>query len=283
MKLAAAKLGVTPGAVSQQVKIVEERLGALLFERSSREIQLTEEGLRLMEGLNLPFSHIDEVVRDFRRRKPRSDTLVVTTVPSFASSWLVPRIGSFSEAFPHIEVRVDISVSLVDLRHEPVDVAIRHGSGNYPGMTVTQLFTPKLIVVASPRLLARFPPIKSPADCLGLPLLQDRNRADWTKWLRAHNVEDQDGRGVRGTSFPDDALMIKAACSAQGLAIVRDIYAEDALSSGLVQIAIDASIGTSFSYYFVSKPEALQNPRVRAFRTWLLGEIANRPPSATTE
>ena len=165
MKLAATKLGVTPGAVSQQVKIVEERLGALLFERSSREIQLTEEGLRLMEGLNLPFSHIDEVVRDFRRRKPRSDTLVVTTVPSFASSWLVPRIGSFSEAFPHIEVRVDISVSLVDLRHEPVDVAIRHGSGNYPGMTVTQLFTPKLIVVASPRLLTRFPPINSPAVC----------------------------------------------------------------------------------------------------------------------
>jgi len=277
MKEAAKSLGVTPGAVSQQIRIVEQRLGTALFERSSKDMHLTAEGLRLMEGLNLPFQQIQDAVEDFRHRKPKRDALVVTTVPSFASSWLVPRLGKFSRLYPDIEVKVDSSVALVDLRHEPVDVAIRHGSGNYPGMSVTQLLTPQLVVIGSPEFLASVDPIEVPSDCLALPLLQDRNRVDWVTWFRAHGVEDPSGRAARGTSFSDDALMIKAAAASQGLALVRDIYAEEALENGLIQIPIDASIGTSLSYYFVTKPQNAQKQRIQAFKNWLLAEIAIRP------
>lgn len=277
MKEAAQSLGVTPGAISQQIRIVEERLGTVLFERSSRDMHLTAEGVRLMEALNLPFQQIQDAVEDFRHRKPKRDTLAVTTVPSFASSWLVPRLGKFSRLYPDIEVKVDSSVALVDLRHEPVDVAIRHGSGNYPGMSVTQLLTPQLVVIGSPAFLASVGPILTPSDCLALPLLQDRNRVDWVGWFRAHGVDDLRGRAARGTSFSDDALMIKAAAASQGLALVRDIYAEEAIENGLVQIPIAASIGTSLSYYFVTKPHSVKKQRIQAFKNWLLAEIATRP------
>lgn len=277
MKEAAQSLGVTPGAISQQIRIVEERLGTVLFERSSRDMHLTAEGVRLMEALNLPFQQIQDAVEDFHHRKPKRDALVVTTVPSFASSWLVPRLGKFSRLYPDIEVKVDSSVALVDLRHEPVDVAIRHGSGNYPGMSVTQLLTPQLVVIASPAFLASVDPILQPSDCLALPLLQDRDRMDWVAWFRAHNVDDPSGRAARGTSFSDDALMIKAAAASQGLALVRDIYAEEAIGNGLVEVPIAASIGTSLSYYFVTKPQNVQRQRIQAFKNWLLAEIAIRP------
>ncbi|MBY5775431.1 LysR family transcriptional regulator [Rhizobium leguminosarum] len=277
MKEAAKSLGVTPGAVSQQIRIVEQRLGTALFARSSKYMHLTAEGLRLMEGLNIPFQQIQDAVEDFRHCKPKRDALVVTTVPSFASSWLVPRLGKFSRLYPDIEVKVDSSVPLVDLRHEPVDVAIRHGSGNYPGMSVTQLLTPKLVVIGSPEFLASVHPIEEPSDCLALPLLQDRNRVDWVTWFRAHGVEDPNGQAARGTSFSDDALMIKAAAASQGLALVRDIYAEEALENGLVRIPVDASLGTSLSYYFVTKPQNAQKQRIQAFKNWLLAEIAIRP------
>eukprot|EP00257_Ricinus_communis_P024088 XP_015584233.1 uncharacterized protein LOC8266136 [Ricinus communis] len=277
MKDAARNLGVTPGAVSQQIKIVEERLGAPLFERASKDLHLTAEGVRLIEALNMPFQQIQDAVEDFDHRKPKRNTLVVTTVPSFASSWLVPRIGKFAKLYPDIEVKVDSSVALVDLRHEPFDIAIRHGSGNYPGMSVTQLLTPQLVVVASPEFLRNIPSIQTPADCLAHPLLQDRDRVDWPRWFRAHGINDATGRAARGSSFSDDSLMIKAAVASQGLALVRDIYAEEAISSGLVRIPIAASLGTPLSYYFVTRMQDAQKSRIQAFRNWLLGEIASRP------
>ncbi len=277
MKEAAARLGVTPGAVSQQIRLVEERLGLALFERLGRKLRLTEEGQRLMDALNIPFRQIDHALSDLRHRKPRRDALVVTTVPSFASSWLVPRLGGFSEQFPHIEVRVETSVSLVDLRHAPVDAAIRHGSGTYPGMDVTQLLTPVLIPIGSPRLLAeRGAPIHSPKDCLAYPLLQDRDRADWSRWFRTQGVDDPEGRAARGTGFEDDGLLIKAAASGQGLALVRDIYAEEALANGSVKLALSRTLSTPFSYYFVTKPESAANPRVGAFKAWLSQQIRAR-------
>lgn len=142
MKDAARNLGVTPVAVSQPIKIAEDRLGAALFERTSKDLHFTADGARLIEALNMPFQQIQNAIEDFDHRRPRRNTLVVTTVPSFASSWLVPRLGKFSKLYPEIEVKVDSSFALIDLRHEPVDVAIRHGNGNYPGMSVTQLLTP---------------------------------------------------------------------------------------------------------------------------------------------
>jgi LysR family glycine cleavage system transcriptional activator len=276
MKEAAERLGVTPGAVSQQIRLVEERWGHALFDRTGRQIHLTDEGRRLLDALELPFRQIEQALVHLRHRTPRRDALVVTTAPSFASSWLVPRLGAFSEQYPHVEVRVETSVSLVDLRHEPVDVAIRHGTGAYPGLDVVQLITPLLIPIGSPRILAGRTPIRSPADCLAYPLLQDRERADWSRWFRTHGVDLHDDRAARGSAFQDDGLLIKAAASGQGLALVRDIYAEEALANGSVAVVIDRPISTPHSYFFVAKPEAIANPNVKLFRAWLIQQVESR-------
>lgn len=275
MKSAAASLGVTAGAISQQVRLLELRLKTQLFHRSNRDVVLTEHGHRLLASINKPFQDIEGAVAGFHYGQPRSQTLVVTTVPSFAACWLVSRLGHFSALYPGIEVRIETSVELVDLRLGGADVAIRHGTGNYHGLDTVHLITPRLIPICSPRLLEERGPIDSALDCLDFPLLQDRNRADWKLWLQAHGADGEEARAVRGPSYPDDALLIEAAAEGQGLAVVRDVYAQRALASGRVVKAIDRDLATENAYFFVTTPELSSMPRVRAFRQWLVSEFSS--------
>lgn len=277
MKEAAISLGVTAGAVSQQVRLIEQRLRTRLFHRSNRDVRLTEHGHRLLSAINNPFREIEDAVASFHFDKPRNQCLVVTTVPSFAACWLVPRLGRFSALYPGIEVRIETSVELVDIRRGGADVAIRHGSGDYHGVEVTHLMTPHLIVICSPSLVQEHGPIDNARDCLDFTLLQDRNRSDWSTWLKAQHVDDQDHRAARGPSFADDALLIEAAAEGQGLAVVRDVYAQRALLKGQVVTVTERTLETKQAYFFVSTPELASTPRIRAFRNWLLAEI--RRPS----
>lgn len=274
MKSAAASLGVTAGAISQQVRSLELRLKTQLFHRSNRDVVLTEHGYRLLASINKPFQEIEGAVASFHYGQPRNQTLVVTTVPSFAACWLVPRLGRFSALYPGIEVRIETSVDLVDLRLGGVDIAIRHGTGNYHGLDALHLVTPHLIAICSPQFLKEKGPITDVRDCLNLPLLQDRNRADWKLWFEAHGVEGEEDRTVRGACYPDDALLIEAAAEGQGLAVVRDVYALRALDCGRVIKSIDLDLSTSNAYFFVTTAEMAGIPRVRAFRHWLVGEFA---------
>ena len=112
----------------------------------------------------------------------------MSTTPSFAAAWLVPRLAMFAQRYPDIEIVVETGTRPVDLRREPIDLAIRHGLGKYPGFEATWLVAPELIVVASPDLLKDRAPLKGPADCLAFPLLHDFNRQDWPLWFEAHGV-----------------------------------------------------------------------------------------------
>ena len=274
IKLAAAALGVTPGAVSQQIKGLELRLGVPLLERRHREVRLTTGGQRLFGPLSSAFQQVDEAVQPFTDRKPRRETLTVSTTPSFAASWLVPRLGAFCMQYPDMDVRVDSSVRPVDLRNEAVDVALRHGAGEYPGLTTVRLFTPRLIAICSPTLLKDSYPIREPRDCLCYPLLQDRDRSVWTQWFEKQDVSDlSPGLTAKGPSFENDLLLIRAAIAGQGLALVRDIYAQEELCAGRVIAAFDKSWPTPLSYFFVVRPEMMQTVRVKAFRNWLVEEF----------
>ncbi|WP_186393752.1 MULTISPECIES: LysR substrate-binding domain-containing protein [unclassified Pannonibacter] len=273
MKEAASSLGVTAGAVSQQVRQIEQRLRTRLFHRSNRDVRLTEQGHRLFSSLNNPFREIEDAVAGFHFDKPRNQCLVVSTVPSFAACWLVPRLGRFSALYPGIEVRIETSVGLVDLRRGGVDVAIRHGSGEYHGVDITHLVTPNLIAICNPSYAQEHGAIDTPRDYLDYTLLQDRNRSDWRTWFRAHHVDDQDHRVTRGPSFADDALLIEAVAEGLGLAVVRDIYAQRALSKGQVVMLTERKLETKQAYFFLSTPDLANAPRVRAFRNWLQGEI----------
>ena len=273
VKHAAESLGVTPGAVSQQIRQLEERLGVPLFNRGRNGRHLTEAGQKVWPQLLAAFEQIESALHTLEADRLRP-TVTVSTVPSFAASWLVPRLGRFTERHGHIEVRVEASGALVDLRQERVDIAIRHGLGDYPGLSCEPLMAPVLLPVASPTLFASRTGLVEPADCLEWPLLQDADRADWVLWLGAHGVA-QDPRAERGTAFDDDYLLIRAAVAGQGLALVPEQYAAEEIAAGRLVQVLDKPWPARFAYYLVTLAEGARRPEVEAFMAWIRDEAAD--------
>lgn len=268
---AAQALHVTPGAISQQIRLLEERLGIALLVRERHGMRMTEAGADVYPMLSAAFAQIDKAVDMLEAMKARR-SLTVSTVATFAASWLVPRLGRFKQRHPHIEIRVEATPALVDLRRDHVDVALRHGLGDYPGLDVVPLMAPVLVPVAAPGLAASVT-LTEPADCLDYPLLHDADRADWPLWLSAHGVA-QDPRAQRGNAFDDDFLLIRAAESGQGLALVPAAHAQEEIAAGRLVQVLDKPWPSRFAYYAVSRPGAAQRPEVRAFIDWILEEAA---------
>ncbi|MFJ4373945.1 LysR substrate-binding domain-containing protein [Pseudomonas japonica] len=271
LKAAAERMGVTPGAISQQIRQLEDRLGVVLLSRSRYGVQLTEAGASLYPGLSRGFGQIESALLDLQALS-RANTLTISTQPSFASNWLVPRLADFNARHPQIDVHVQSTGELVDLHREPVDIALRHGLGDYPGLESIALLAPVLLPVASPGLLAGGPLLNEPQDCLHYPLLQDAERADWTLWLRAHGVEP-DHRSRRGPSFDEDLLLLRAAVSGQGIALVQAQHADEDLRSGRLVVAVDRAWPSRFAYYLVAREENLARPPVRAFVDWIRAQL----------
>lgn len=271
LKAAAERMGVTPGAISQQIRLLEDRLGVILLTRSRYGVQLTEAGASLYPGLSRGFGQIESALLDLEVLT-RSNTLTISTQPSFASGWLVPRLTDFNARHPGIDVRVQSTGELVDLFRDPVDIALRHGLGDYPGLESIALLAPVLLPVASPGLLADGPALHEPEDCLQYPLLQDADRADWTLWLRAHGFEP-DQRSRRGPSFDEDLLLLRAAAAGQGIALVQAQHAEEDLRNGRLVVALDRPWPSRFAYYLVARSENLGRPAVRAFMEWIQAQV----------
>ncbi|MCG3786017.1 LysR substrate-binding domain-containing protein [Delftia acidovorans] len=279
VKAAAQALHVTPGAVSQQIRVLEDRLGVVLLERERLGMRLTEAGASVFPRLREAFLQIDQVMHDLESTKARR-SLTVSTVATFAASWLVPRLGRFKQLHPDIEIRVEATSELVDLRRDRVDVALRHGLGDYPGLEVLPLMAPVLTPVASPGFLkAHGAVIHEAGDCLGYPLLHDGDRADWPLWLKAHGVAD-DLRAERGSAFDDDFLLIRAAEAGQGLALVPQAYAQEEIAAGRLIQVLDKPWPARFAYYAVTRPGAADRPEVRAFLEWIREEAGKNlsPP-----
>lgn len=270
MRDAAATLSLTPGAISQRVRELEELAGHRLFRRTPAGVTLSAAGQALLAALDEPLRRIEEVRCGLERRSGRR--VRVSTMASFTSSWLVPRLQRFAQLHPDIDIDLEADSRVVDLRREPVDIAIRHGLGDYPGLVAMKLVTPELIVVASRALLQEHAAIESPADCLAFPLLHDPDRADWRLWLEAHHVPIP--AQLPGPSFSDDHLMVQAAVAGQGLALVRDIHAQEEVRTGRLVQAIASRWPARFAYYAVSTAEALQRPAVMRLRDWLAAEAA---------
>ena len=277
MQAAARRLGVTPGAVSQQIKLLEARLGVALFERGNRTIRLTRAGGELLAGVAGAFRQIEDTLGVVERRHAVArPSLIVSTTGAFAADWLVPRLGAFAR-HKGTSVHIQTSPDLIQVGDGPAgaDVAIRHGLGDWPGVEAVRLFQPQLLPVGSPELLARGPSIRRPADCLRYELLHDAEAADWRLWLKALGVADAGARALRGTRFADSMLLMRAALAGQGLALLRDIYARDAIAAGRLRVALDTPWPTPFAYYVVTAPRP-RSAVVRSFRDWLLTEAAAR-------
>ncbi|MFB9244386.1 LysR family transcriptional regulator [Massilia antarctica] len=277
MKEAARELHVSAGAISQRMRELELRQGQRLFERTRAGVTPTAAGAALYADLRAPFQQIETVSRR-DPHDPATRQLVVSVMPSFASGWLLPRLGDFVGRHPDVSLSIDSDARVVDLTSEAVDFAIRHGLGSYPGLASRWLMSPEMIVVGAPALLRQGAPIRCPADCLAYPLLHDSERRDWSLWLQAHGNASPKAR--RGLSFSDEHLLVRAAAEGQGLALVRDIYAGADLAQGHLCKALEQQWPTQFGYYLVGLPGSFAAPGARAFVEWIEGEAA-RPLSAS--
>jgi len=278
MKTASRRLGVTPGAVSQQVKALEARLGVTLFERRNRVVQLTAVGEQLLADVADAFGRIETALAVIARdRADRRDTLVVSTTASFAATWLVPRLGRFVALHPRTDVQIMTTQDLAPIGSGAgsADIAIRHGLGEWPGLNAVRLLQPRMVPVGSPALLADGPPLRQPSDCLRYPLLHDSPGADWRLWLQAMGADHHDPRVARGSRFSDAGLLISAAIAGQGLALLRDTYVAEEIAAGRLAVAFDAPWPAQFAYYIVTRPDPKgPPPLVASFIDWLLDEAS---------
>lgn len=275
VKNAAAELCVTPGAVSQMLKTLEGHLGVRLFHRVNRGIYLTEVG----QGYLPPVRNAFRQIADASRRvavAAESSLLTVSVTPFFASAWLVPRLKSFQDAHPDIDLQVVTSNALADFGRDGVDVAVRHGLGRYPGLSSEKVVAVEMVPVATPGLVAE---IGRPAGAEGLtrwPLVHDTDRRGWQLWFEAQGISDVGP--PRGPSFDDSSLLMKAVETGQGAGLLPAAMVAPHIAEGRLVRLADVVMLDSFAYYLVC-PEASQaRPKIAAFSAWILDAAGLGPP-----
>lgn len=271
---AAEELGMTQAAVSYQVKLLEERLGAPLFRRDKRRVVLTEAGARAQPQISRAFDAIDQAFAQVRAEDEK--LLVVSTSNTFANAWLAWRLGSFQMAHPEMAVRLETSDAMADLEAGEVDCAIRAGRGGWAGLSADKLLDIDFTPMCSPGFVRRHGPI-APADLLRLPLISPHDPW-WTVWLREAGVDVPEGPPRAGVRLDSQAHEGHAAIAGQGMAMLTPFFwrhdlAEERLCRPFEQVST-----RGYAYWFVA-PEARRNvPKIKRFREWLLEEIVRERP-----
>jgi LysR family glycine cleavage system transcriptional activator len=271
---AAEELGMTQAAVSYQVKVLEDRLGKSLFQRLPKKVELSETGRRLAPAVASAFQGLHAAFAELRETDDA--VLAVTVVHTFATNWLVPRLGTFQQRHPEIAVRIDLSARNVDFTSEDFDLGIRGGRGKWPGLQAHQLIPIAFSPLCSPDFMARHGPWSSPADMLKAPRL-DAHDEWWRLWCQAANIPHTPPAVPSHGSLDVQSLLGTAAIAGQGVAVLMPaFFAADLAAGRLVQpFPLMASDGTA---YWLVYPEARKNVRkIRAFRDWILGEFKQQP------
>jgi LysR family glycine cleavage system transcriptional activator len=272
---AADELNVTPAAVSHQIHALEQDLGVRLFHRLNRSIELTTSAQILLPGLTEAFAGIQSSVRRLRAHND-TGTLTVTASPSFAAKWLVLRLHRFHDLCPQIDVRISATDEVVELTKGDFDVAVRYGTGKYPGLDVELLFTNEVFPACSPQLLTAGPPLRTPDDLPLHNLIHDQAIErdplvpTWPMWLKAAGVKNIPAAG--GLSFNNIHLALDAAIAGHGVVLAYSTIAAADLAAGRLVRLFSLALPDQFAYYIVTAPGALERPKVTAFRNWLRRE-----------
>lgn len=270
--LAAAELNVTQAAVSHQIKALEERLGIPLFRRLNRALLLTDAGQTLYPAANNALDILATAI-DRLHRHDKTGEFTITTMDSFAASWLVPRIARFQKNHPDIDIRITTSDNIVDFARENVDMAVRYGHGDWPGLYVEPFMREEMFPVCAPSLLRNGPPLKTPGDLKHHALLHDDMRVDWKMWLTAAGAPEIDT--THGLSYQHSNLVVQAAEQGDGVALARSVLVSAALASGRLVKPFELSLPVNYAYYIVCPLGSEHRPKIKEFRQWLVDEAAN--------
>ncbi len=272
---AAQELFVTPGAISQQIRLLEQHVGTPLFQREGRGVTLTEAGAAALPVLRLAFEKLAEATRAMRQPQRRC-RVTVSAPPSFAAKWLVPRLERFSLAHLEVDVWVSADNTLIDFTSADVDLAIRYGAGVYPALSCTRLLEETELPVCAPALLEAAP-IRRPGDLAHHTLLHDSSfgahdgAPDWAMWLKAHGAAEVDAS--RGPRFNQASLVIESAVAGRGVALAKRALAEADLRAGrLIAPFGDGAAPLAFGYHLVWPQGRVFTLAQQSFIDWLRAE-----------
>lgn len=283
LRAAAEELNLTHGAVSQQIRTLEEQLGFELFHRRGRRIVLNPAGEALLQSVERAWQHLEEGLHAAAAASGNSEQrLRITTLPSFAQHWLMPRIGRWRDKHPDIALELDASQRVVDLQREGFHAAVRQGKGPWAGLESEQLSESPFIAVGAPATARRL--MGTPPEALAEePLLGDADT--WGEWFAAHGLKR---RVVTVASFNDAGLMLQAAEQGLGIALARELLAADALAENRLMRVSPRSITLQgvYHYHLVYPPELRDWAPLKALRQWMLAELEasgarcrSRPPT----
>jgi DNA-binding transcriptional LysR family regulator len=274
LTLAAQELGVSIGAVSQQILKTEQQLGRPLFTRTPKGLVPTAFGTEVLIHLERGFRELARGVA--LAQTPNKKLLTISVAPVFAAKWLVPRLHGFQLAHPDLRVRLDASIELVDLDHSDVDMAIRVGPGGWPKVKAELLLAQKVFPVCAPNLAAR---LKTPRDLARVPIIQDRPtvirdffQVRWNMWLSLHGM-DETMLVTEGPSFSDSSLCLDAAIAGQGVMLGWHTLAMDALADGRLVKPFATEADTGLGYYLVTSLARGNDKKIAAFKAWIRKEI----------
>jgi LysR family transcriptional regulator, glycine cleavage system transcriptional activator len=271
---AAEALHVTPAAVSQQIKTLEDYLQTPLLLRNGRGVQLTPEGTRLLPGLRRGLDELETALQQIRQERV-SGTVNVTTLSSFLQKWLTPRLADLHARHPDIDFRIHASSEMVDFARTDFHAAIRLGTGTYPGLRSEKILDEYLVAVASPAVLAKHGRIADAAGGIAsLPLIHG-TEIDWNSWCAG----DVDGlTRLRGAFLDDSAALLSATVEGLGFGILRWTLAAGELQAGRLVLASKQVLPYRLAYYFVCPEPYMTLPKVTALRDWLVGQAREFPP-----
>ena len=278
---AAEELGVTPAAVSNQIRTLEDQIGVQLFWRTSRTMRLTGKGQTLLAGVTEAFATLRGTFE--RIGGDAATTLGVSMSASFAAKWLVPRMDAFRQRHPGIDLRIEVSDHIIDFSSSDTQVAIRFGNGNYPNLRSDRLFEEFVFPVCSPSLLNGPTPLRTPNDLRHHTLIhldwQARGETwpDWRMWLLAAGAKEVDpSHGIHLSLF---SLVSQTAIAGQGVALGNTSLVGDDLACGRFVKPFDLSLRApgDFAYYVVSPVAIANRPLVAGFRDWVLSESRGTP------
>lgn len=256
-------LNVSHAAISQQLRSLEAHLGLKLLDRSGRALSLTYEGHELAQALSEGFGTIAQAIEALTGADAERP-LHVTTSPTFAANWLMPRLASFSAAHPEIDVMIAPTPALTPLEPGGVDVAIRYGEGGWPGTESRELLRSPIAVVAAPKLVGHGP-LPALSELTRYPWIQELGNTEATEWLARQGVT---GARVKGIVVPGN-LMLDGARNGQGIAVSTRIVVEEDLRAGRLRLLFEERLGAG--YHVVTLPGA-RRPPLKAFLRWIQRE-----------
>ncbi len=287
---AAEELFVTQGAISRQIRGLEEYLGTKLFIRLTRRVELTPAGEMYLREIQQALDHVERATVNFKTRESRHSILTISVLPSVASFWLMSRLDSFTQQNPSIETRILTSIRAVDLQSNEADVAIRVGAlpgkiydarqpridldmvSNWRGVNAEPLFDDVLVPVVSPQLLSSSGPVNEPADLLRLPLIHTASRAHaWRDWLGIYGLHESPGK--ERIEYGHFFMAIEAARKGQGVALVPSILLSRFSPEELL-MPLRSDTPSAGSYYLLMLADRAREPQCAAFCSWIKEQAA---------